>query len=295
MVLWAFASGALAQTPPPDEIQRWHGSSVAFAWPMPFTHVPQTFTEQAVRFTAPFDAPFRSEITQLGLNLWFSSGSADNFNDTLRVRFLGFAPSGAPDDGNELAASKDLIFAELEPGSVNTIPLHGEGPDLAPGENVWVAFGLIPVGQPDTLVMVSDVFSDPPIDRSAAFVEGEGWRLLRDTQFTRDYEFHVSATFSARLSTGVEEFIAPGGFVLDLYPNPTRGSIRVDATLSDMRAAEICILDLLGRETRRLPLSTRGPGRVSTSLSLDGAPPGLYVLQLRTGGRRVASRPLVLL
>ena len=158
-----------------------------------------------------------------------------------------------------------------------------------------MALELVPVGLPDTLVLVSDVFTDPPIDRSAAFVAGEGWRLLRDTQFDRDYEFHVSATFAARSITGVERPAAEDHFILDLYPNPASGTIRVDATLSKAREAEILIFDMLGRVLKRLPLDTRGLARISTPLRLDGAPPGLYVVQLRAGGHPVRSRALVLL
>ncbi len=45
----AFALPASAQT----TSQEWFRPQVAFTWPQPFEHVPQTFEAQAVRFTNP--------------------------------------------------------------------------------------------------------------------------------------------------------------------------------------------------------------------------------------------------
>jgi hypothetical protein len=62
----------------------YHGQQAAFAWPIPFTHVPETFLKQAVRFTAPGNGRLKS------VDVFVGSGSAseDGFNDSLKIRIL---------------------------------------------------------------------------------------------------------------------------------------------------------------------------------------------------------------
>ncbi|MFN2374615.1 MAG: hypothetical protein ABR545_12475, partial [Cyclonatronaceae bacterium] len=36
-----------------DSTISYHGPQIAFDWPFPFNHIPQTFEQQAVRFTSP--------------------------------------------------------------------------------------------------------------------------------------------------------------------------------------------------------------------------------------------------
>lgn len=60
------------------------GPQAAFAWPIPFNHVPQTFLKQAVRFTSP-------EASRLSsVDLFTGSGlsSSDGFNDIVKLSFL---------------------------------------------------------------------------------------------------------------------------------------------------------------------------------------------------------------
>jgi hypothetical protein len=67
-----------------DTTLAYHGQQAAFAWPIPFTHVPQTFLKQAVRFTAPGNGRLKS------VDVFVGSGSAseDGFNDSLKIRIL---------------------------------------------------------------------------------------------------------------------------------------------------------------------------------------------------------------
>lgn len=67
-----------------DETVSYHGPEAMFAWPVPFTHVPQTFLKQAVRFSAPGNGRLKS------VDLFVGGGTAsdDGFNDTLRVRVM---------------------------------------------------------------------------------------------------------------------------------------------------------------------------------------------------------------
>ncbi len=67
-----------------DTLLFYHGAEAVFAWPFPFTHVPQTFEKQAVRFTAPGNGRLRSVDVFIGN----SSSSEDGFNDSLKISFL---------------------------------------------------------------------------------------------------------------------------------------------------------------------------------------------------------------
>lgn len=67
-----------------DQSVSYHGPEAVFAWPIPFTHVPQTFLKQAVRFTAPGNGRLKS----VDLFVGGATASDDGFNDTLRVRVL---------------------------------------------------------------------------------------------------------------------------------------------------------------------------------------------------------------
>jgi hypothetical protein len=66
-----------------DSTVQYAGPQAAFAWPFPFTHVPQTFIKQAIRFTAPESARLSA------VDLFAAAGisSSDGFNDTLMVSF----------------------------------------------------------------------------------------------------------------------------------------------------------------------------------------------------------------
>jgi hypothetical protein len=67
-----------------DTTLAYHGPEAAFAWPIPFTHVPETFQKQAVRFTAPGNGRLKSVDVFVGS----SSASEDGFNDSLKIRIL---------------------------------------------------------------------------------------------------------------------------------------------------------------------------------------------------------------
>lgn len=67
-----------------DSVVGYAGEQAMFAWPMPFTHVPQTFLKHATRFTAPDDA----RLTEVSLFAGSGSSSSDGFNDTLKVTFF---------------------------------------------------------------------------------------------------------------------------------------------------------------------------------------------------------------
>lgn len=283
LIALTLAASARAQTPA-DVRQAWHGPGVAFTWPIPFTHVPQTFDAHAVRFTAPYDAPWRSALTAVEVNVWFETRSGDNFNDTVRMSFLDVSPDGAPDPAVEIAPPREWVLAEWPTATVATLDVSASGVVLDPGRDVWVAIELVPVGQPDTLVLVSDGLTNPSLDRTAARVVGEGWRLMRDTMFDgRDFELHVGATFSARQSaTAIEE--QPEGFglrALPVWPVPASGRLVADLSGAPPGPVAVRIADVTGRIRLRGTLEGGAP----QALDVGALPPGAYLLEAtpRTG------------
>lgn len=67
-----------------DTLLFYNGPQAVFSWPFPFTHVPQTFEKQAVRFTAPGNGRLRSVDVFIGND----TSSEDGFNDSLKISFL---------------------------------------------------------------------------------------------------------------------------------------------------------------------------------------------------------------
>jgi hypothetical protein len=64
-----------------DTTVNYSGSQAAFAWPIPFNHIPQTFIKKATRFTAPEAAV----LNYIDIFAWNGVASGDGFNDTLKV------------------------------------------------------------------------------------------------------------------------------------------------------------------------------------------------------------------
>jgi hypothetical protein len=67
-----------------DSTVSYHGPQLAFDWPFPFNHIPQTFVKQGVRFTSPGAGRLNS------IELFPGGGfqSSDGFNDSLKISFL---------------------------------------------------------------------------------------------------------------------------------------------------------------------------------------------------------------
>jgi hypothetical protein len=64
-----------------DTTMSYSGEQAAFAWPIPFNHIPQTFIKKATRFTAPENAL----LSNIDIFAWNGVSSTDGFNDTLLV------------------------------------------------------------------------------------------------------------------------------------------------------------------------------------------------------------------
>lgn len=81
-------------------------------------------------------------------------------------------------------------------------------------------------------------------------------------------------------------------FALAAYPNPTRGLVRLTASLPEPGVVTVTVFDLLGR---RVHTTTErfvaGEGRVE--LDAKGWPPGLYIVRLASSSRVTTTRLVV--
>jgi len=86
---------------------------------------------------------------------------------------------------------------------------------------------------------------------------------------------------------------APAGAVVEVYPNPAHGAVRLRLPAAAGPAqATLTVLDALGRAVRRqqLPLA---PTATTAEVPLAGLAPGLYHLRLQAGGQRT-THPLAI-
>ena len=282
LVVFLLPLAAHAQTPA-DSIQAFHGPNVAFTWPMPFDHVPQTFTKQGVRFTAPY-GEVQAALYALDVNVWPSSSSSDGFNDTLLVRFFAPGPDGTPDELSMVGLDTRIPFDQVPSGTVALLDLTAALVILDPGDEVWATLELASVGTPDTLVLVSDVAEPFSQGRAAAFVEGTGWRLLQDTQFGAEYIFHVAAYFTPLAIVGIE-VVPPAAFALQVWPHPADTDAHVAFTLPGPASVTITLYDAQGRAVYDAPLGrlASGPHRHMLPGHLAA---GVYGLVLRAGDQQ---------
>ncbi len=288
LLLLVLCATAVQAQQRPDSLVSYYTDSRAFLWPQPFAHVPQTFEAQAVRFTAPFNAT----LIAVDLRVDETSRSADNFNDTLRIGFYRATPDGTPDPDRAITATLDLEFAELTPGQTNRIDLGRLALLLAPGEEVWATFELVPAGIADTLVLVTGPKTDPPLFRAAARVAGQGWRLLTDTQFNGEFNFHAAALFEEYIGTSVDhpaDLADAPVAITALIPQPARDEVLIGIHVSTPQRATAALFDLLGRRVRRVEVPV---GAESIRFDTSNLAAGLYFLQVEAGLHRV-SRPFV--
>ncbi len=291
VLLLALAACAMPARAQPCDSVSYYNSSRAFLWPQPFTHVPQTFEAQAVRFTAPaYSGPARLDAIDVYVDQ--TSRSRDNFNDTLRVAFLLPDADGRPDPAAPAGAPFDVEFAELTPGRLNRIALPpANAVHLGDGvRDVWVVLELMPAGLPDTLVLVTGPKTDPPLFRAAARVAGAGWRMLAETQFSGEYNYQVAAHFCASVQSAVAESPGAGRLRIEgVAPQPAREGVVVAYENDGGGAASAALYDVLGRRVRLVEVP---PGATRVRIETAGLPAGLYLVQIRAGAGQ-ASHPVV--
>ncbi len=267
-----FALPAAAQDP---AVQEWFRPQVAFTWPQPFNHNPQTFEAQAVRFTTP---PGYSGLSEVDVFAHSSTSSPDGFNDTLVVSVHRPDANGYP---GEVVAQKRFELAEVEPSKFTTLPL-----DLSvPEGDFWLSLDLKAAGQPDQLVLVSAGADDPALDRAAVRVANEGWRLMRESQFGKEFNFHVRARFSIVVSVCDCFFGDPTFGIGAIGPQPASDVVRVWMN-GAREGGTLEVFDLLGRPMLSVVLSEY------VTLDTSALSAGLYLLRA-TSGEETDVRTLV--
>lgn len=79
----------------------------------------------------------------------------------------------------------------------------------------------------------------------------------------------------------------------DIFPNPASQLVTAAFTLPRAMEAEFLLTDMLGRNVRRLDAAEYPAGSHRSMLSLEGLPPGLYLLTLRTPSVSITRRVVV--
>ncbi len=179
-------------------------------------------------------------------------------------------------------AEERFELAEIVPSAFTTLPLNVD-PTLVQGD-FWVSFELKAAGQPDRLVLVSGGADEPALDRAAVRVTGDGWQLMRETQFGKEYNYHVRANFSSLTATD-DQANTSGFRIAQASPQPASDFVRVRVEgVSAVGTLEL--FDLLGRRVIAQALTT------DATLDTSSLPTGVYVLRA-TSQSAIATRTLV--
>lgn len=266
---------------PPDIIQSYGGPAAAFAWPIPFSHIPQTFTKHAVRFSAPIWAGMNSRMASIDLRVWGTTKSQDGYNDSLVVRFLSATPDGTPDETKAFQKPLKVVLSSLKRGEYNTLGLATKNLILKPNTHIWVSFELEAVGKKDTLVMVSDNAEIPALGRSAAYIQGLGWQMMRETQFNNEYIFQVAVKWSATsvVDREKEEIPVATTPVVEVYPNPFEANPTLRFHHLGSGFVNLAVFDLMGKKILDEMLPTHN-GEYQLTLPNELAA-GLYLLRIQ--------------
>lgn len=81
---------------------------------------------------------------------------------------------------------------------------------------------------------------------------------------------------------------------LNIYPNPTAGSISLDMNLAGAHELGIEVTDLLGRPIERVPAKHYGSGELTLVLAKDKEyQPGVYFVNIDLDGKRITRKVLV--
>ena len=140
---------------------------------------------------------------------------------------------------------------------------------------------VLEVVQPEVLAgysLIADVQSDLFGNFYLCGDVGGEVRYGPDTITCLSQDMYV-AKLSPQVSTGVEPQVINDRSLLNVYPNPTEGPIRISGTI---RAGNLDLLDTRGALVRRFARPGHDP-----VLDLSGLAPGIYVL---TDGQGATTR-----
>ena len=68
-----------------------------------------------------------------------------------------------------------------------------------------------------------------------------------------------------------------------MYPNPVRGTARLQATLPAAATVRVALYDPMGRRVREYPIGARAAGTLDMRLDVDGLAAGTYVVRVQAG------------
>ncbi len=176
--------------------------------------------------------------------------------------------------------------------SVRHILTQADLDSAALGQLLYLPFAHTPVlGEGDHFVgiqlLLDDV--DGPVHVSTSGHRPAGADILM-TGTTFDVT-HLSATPMVRLhlggyGVGMPERIAPDDQVLLFHPVPTTGPLQCQMVVRTAGKAQGRVLDMSGREVRRMDLGTLIHGPQRLTLDIGDMPVGAYLIELTVGGTR---------
>jgi hypothetical protein len=115
------------------------------------------------------------------------------------------------------------------------------------------------------------------------------------------FEYHDAYSFNAGFRTerhshvtGTEQTAAADFALGAPYPNPASRDVLVPYRLPRAGAAELLLVDALGRTRRTAAAGILPEGGGSSVIRLDGLPAGLYTVVLRHGGRTLSHTLMVI-
>jgi hypothetical protein len=102
------------------------------------------------------------------------------------------------------------------------------------------------------------------------------------------------STLAAAASSSAGNSVEPSSYILEAYPNPSKGAFQVRLATPVEGPAQVEIFDLQGRRLRTVFDGTLAAGapREVTVTRLELAP-GLYQLRMRSGGHQQWQRLII--
>ncbi len=131
----------------------------------------------------------------------YSGGGARGAELWIRAKYVPIGQGGQPlpDEENPVIEPIFIPMTQVTPDQWVDIDLSNTGVSFDQGEEFWVTFELIKVGDSDTFSFISGNPEPSATSRSAAKIDnGDGsfyWSYMTDTQFEKEYHFRVKADF----------------------------------------------------------------------------------------------------
>jgi hypothetical protein len=253
----------------------------------------------------------------------FGSSTVDfvvgDFNDnqtppgTYGVRAYRYSGTGGAvmeyDDGPQVIA-KDGAGITSPAGWTGPIDVFDVG--LTGGATYWFELNHAPAA--DIKVLLFTSWGSPDyyyvVPRSARVAESVGRWTTYTAPATDFYgvvvvnENGVPASYTLKVwsspPVGVELPPVRATGLGAVVPNPSTGPVRIEYALAEAAETSFEVVDMAGRMVARVPAERREAGRWAVGWegrTTEGrpAPPGIYFVQMRVNGRRVAHARLALL